>query len=71
MIVEFTPVEIGGGLKKCKQIGDTSVPTQPSGRLGNYVSLGLGYFSDTGLMDKVAEKKQQYAELCKLVAAEG
>jgi hypothetical protein len=33
--------------------------------------LGLGYFSDTGLMDKVAEKKQQYAELCKLVAAEG
>jgi hypothetical protein len=31
----------------------------------------LGYSSDTRYMNKVTEKKEQHAELCKLLAAEG
>jgi hypothetical protein len=33
--------------------------------------MELGYSSDTRYMDKVMEKKEQQAELCKLLAAEG
>jgi hypothetical protein len=33
--------------------------------------MELGYSSDTMYMDKVMETKQQHAELCKLLAAEG
>jgi hypothetical protein len=32
--------------------------------------MELGYSSDTSYMDKVMEKKEQHAELCKLLAAE-
>jgi hypothetical protein len=33
--------------------------------------IELGYSSDTRYMDKVIEKKEQHAELCRLFAAEG
>jgi hypothetical protein len=33
--------------------------------------MDLGYSSDTRYMDKVMEKKEQHAELCKLLASGG
>jgi hypothetical protein len=33
--------------------------------------IELGYFSNTRYMEKVTEKKEQHAELCEVLAAEG
>jgi hypothetical protein len=71
MIVEITHEEIDRALKKRTRNGDNKVPTQINGRPRKIWLMELGYSSDTRYMDKVMEKKEQHAELCKLLAAEG
>jgi hypothetical protein len=44
--------------------------TQMNGRPRKVWLNELGYSSDTRYMDKVIEKNEQHAELCKLLAAE-
>jgi hypothetical protein len=71
MIVEITHEEIDRTLKKMTRSGDTNVSTQMNGGPRKIWLINLGYSSDTRYMDKVMEKKEQNAELCKLLAAEG
>jgi hypothetical protein len=72
MIVEITHEEIDRALKKTQtRNGDNKVSTQINGRPRKIWLMELGYSSDTRYMDKVMEKKEQHAELCKLLAAEG
>jgi hypothetical protein len=71
MIVEITHEEFDRALKKRTRNGDSNVPTQINGRPRKIWLMELGYSSDTRYMDKVTEKKEQHAELCKLLAAEG
>jgi hypothetical protein len=47
------------------------VPTQIGSRHRNTWLVELEYSSDTRYMDKVAEKKQQHAELRRLLTTEG
>jgi hypothetical protein len=70
MIVEITNDEIDRVLKKRTRNADTNVPTQINGRPRKIRLIELGYSSDTRYMDKVIEKKEQHAELCRLLAAE-
>jgi hypothetical protein len=58
-------------LKKRFRNGDNNVATQINGRPRKMWLLELGYSSDIRYMDKVMEEKEQHAELCKLLAAEG
>jgi hypothetical protein len=48
---------------------DTNIPTQINGRTRKTWLIELGYSSDTRYMD--TEKKEQHAEVRKLLAAEG
>jgi hypothetical protein len=50
--------------------GDTNVHTQIIGRPRKNWLLELGYFSDTRYMNKVTGKKEQHADLYKLLVAE-
>jgi hypothetical protein len=50
---------------------DTNIPTQMNGSPRKIWLIESEYSSDTRYMDKVTEKNGQYAELCKLLAAEG
>jgi hypothetical protein len=71
MIVDITNNEIDGALKKRTRNGDINIPTQINSRPRKIWLVELGYSSDTRYMDKVTEKKEQHAELCKLLATEG
>jgi hypothetical protein len=70
-MVEITHDELDRTLKKRTRNGDTIVPTQMNGRPREIWLIELGYSSDTRYMDKVIEKTEQHAELCRLLAAEG
>jgi hypothetical protein len=71
MIVDITNNEIDGALKKRTRNGDTNISNQINGRPRKIWLIESGYSSNTRYMDKVTEKKEQHAELCKLLAAEG
>jgi hypothetical protein len=71
MTVEIMHEEIDRALKKRTRNGDNKVPTQIKGRPRKIWLMDLGYSSDLRCMDKVMEKKEQHAELCKLLTAEG
>jgi hypothetical protein len=58
-------------LKKRFRNGDNNVATQINGRPRKMWLLELGYSSDIRYMDKVMEEKEQPAERCTLLAAEG
>jgi hypothetical protein len=68
MIVEIAHEEIDRALKKRTRNGDNKVPTQINDRPRKIWLMELGYSSDTRCMDKVMEKKEHHAELCKLHA---
>jgi hypothetical protein len=70
MIVEITNDEIARAIEKRARNGDTNIPTQINGRPRKIWLMELGYSSDIRRMDKFTEKKEQHAELCKLLAAE-
>jgi hypothetical protein len=70
IIMETTHDEIDMALKKRTHNGDTDGPTQINGRSRKIWLNELGY-SDTRYIDKVIEKKEQHANLCKLLATEG
>jgi hypothetical protein len=67
MIVEITKDEIDRALKKSNRNGNTSIPTQITGRPRKIWLIELGYSSDTRYMDKVKKKKKQHKELCKML----
>jgi hypothetical protein len=71
MIAEIMHEEIDRALRKISRIGDNKVPTQINDRPKKIWLMELGYSSDNRYKDKVMEKKEQYAELSKLLAAEG
>jgi hypothetical protein len=71
MIVEIAYDEIDRALKKRTRNRGTIAPSQINGRPRKIWLIELGYSSDTSYMDKVIEKKEQHAELCRLFAAEG
>jgi hypothetical protein len=71
MIVEITHDEVERALKKRTRNGGTYIPTQMTDRPRKVWLIELGYSSDTRYMDKVIEKKEQHAELCKMLAVEG
>jgi hypothetical protein len=71
MIVEITNDEIDRALKKQTRNGDTNIPTQINGRPRKIWLIELEYSSDTRYMDKVIERIEQHAKLCRFFAAEG
>jgi hypothetical protein len=71
MIVEITHDEIDRALNKRTRNGDTIVPAQINGRPRKIWLMELGYPTDTRYMDKVMEKKEKDAKICKLLTTEG
>jgi hypothetical protein len=65
MIVEVTHDEIDRALKKRTRNEDTNVPTQINGRPRKIWLIELGYSSVFRYKDKVIEKKDQHAGMCK------
>jgi hypothetical protein len=71
MIVKITHEEIDKALKKRTRNGNIKNSTQMTGRPTKIRFIELGYSSDTRYMDKVIEKEEHHAELCKMLAVEG
>jgi hypothetical protein len=71
MIAEIPNEKSNNHSQNRRQNGVRNVSTQINDRPREVWIVELGYSSDTRYMDKVTEKKQQHAELCKLLSVEG